>query len=167
MDLENLRNSLLFLTSRRQGLWEVHVWSIWGPAGVHLWLFPPHICATFSHCSKGRQNPGGAITIPKSDWKVEAMSPGVADHSTLGIPQYATGWWLRTWWIILPERAKFLKATGRLRQCPRELRITAHSEYPNTPVDGGCVRQALHNRLGQKRNSGFRYMRKTLENVGN
>ena len=33
----------------------------------------------------GRQNPGGALTILKSDWEVEAVSPGVADHSTLGI----------------------------------------------------------------------------------
>ena len=37
-----------------------------------------------------------ARKVLKSDWKVEAMSPGVADHSTLGIPQYASGWWLRT-----------------------------------------------------------------------
>ena len=53
----------------------------------------------------------GGRKVLKSAWKVEAVPPGVADHNTLGIPQYATGWWLRTWWIILPGRAKFLKAT--------------------------------------------------------
>ena len=35
------------------------------------------------------------------------MCPGVADHITLGIPQYARGWWLRTWRAVPPGCVKF------------------------------------------------------------
>ncbi len=74
----------------------------------------------------------GVRKVLESEWEIEAMSPGVADHNTLGIPQHASGWWQRTWRIVLPGCAKFLKANGKLRQYHRELRMTSHREYPNT-----------------------------------
>ena len=72
--LKTLRNSLLF----------------WHPAvgGCVRAIYQP--CMRRAP-PQGRQSSGGALTILKSTWKVEAVPPGVADHIVLGIPEYASG----------------------------------------------------------------------------
>ena len=50
--------------------------------------------------------------VLKSVRKVEAVPPGVADHITLGIPQYASGMWQRTSRIVPPGCAKFWRPAG-------------------------------------------------------
>ena len=99
--------------------------------GESLGSFKPRLAPTGFVAAQLPASSPRVRNVLKSERQAETMSPGVADYITLGIPQYASGWWLRTWWIALPGRAKLLKANGKLRRCPRELRITSTR---NTPI---------------------------------
>jgi hypothetical protein len=83
--------------------------------------------------------------VLKSDWEVGAVSPGVADHNTLGIPQYTC---LVAAHVVdrSPGVRKVLKSVWQVGAVRRELRITTHWGYPNTPADGGCARGGLFTR---------------------
>ena len=48
LDLQKPKEFIAFLTSRRQGLWEAHLGSIWGPSAPHPGLHPPHMCNVFA-----------------------------------------------------------------------------------------------------------------------
>ena len=72
----------------------------------------------------GRQNPGGALTSLKSDWEVDAVSPGVADHSTLGIAACA-GLVAVHVAGCSPGVRKVHKSEWRIERKPLELRITS------------------------------------------
>ena len=86
--------------------------------------------------------PPGVRKVLKSEWEVVAVSPGVADHVTLGV---AAGAGLVGVHVALAASAgarsigdcargglfswgaqSSLKTYGKLRQCPRDLWITPH-----------------------------------------